>query len=608
MESLRKLSIRAKLFAGFAAVIALLVAAIGVGLLVSTQQSDATNRIAGDTVPRVEAAQRISYDIANVYGFQTAYVLGDHQNQRKGFEGALADLRKSMDKLDSLADDQPYRNAYNTINGALESFLELDKKAWATVQSGTNLDVAREITMNGELPHFTKLVEGANAYLAHAKQQKEAAVASAASAQSDGRTMLIGLGVLGILVGGLIAFVLARGISRGVNQVLAAAEGIAEGDIDQNVDVRSRDEVGAMAAAFTRMIEYLKGIGGAADRVAAGDLTVQVQPKSERDLLGNAFSKMTTNLRELVGSVSAATSQVGSASTQMASTSEEAGKAVGEIARAVSDVAQGAERQVRGVETVRGAADQAATAARTSAEQAQEATAVAQQARAAAQEGVGAAEQATEAMRAVRNSSESVTGAIRDLAAKSDEIGAIVETITGIAGQTNLLALNAAIEAARAGEQGRGFAVVAEEVRKLAEESQRAAEEISGLIGQIQSDTQNVVGVVESSAQQTEQGAETVDETRAAFTRIGTAVEDVTDRIAQIAGVAEQISAETAKIQAEIADVAAIAEESSASTEQVSASTQQTSASTQEIAASAQELASTAGELERLVGQFKIEA
>jgi methyl-accepting chemotaxis protein len=211
-------------------------------------------------------------------------------------------------------------------------------------------------------------------------------------------------------------------------------------------------------------------------------------------------------------------------------------------------------------------------------------------------------------MRAVSDSSESVTAAIRELAAKSDEIGAIVATITGIAGQTNLLALNAAIEAARAGEQGRGFAVVAEEVRKLAEDSQRAAEEIGTLIGQIQGDTANVVGVVESSAEQTHAGAATVEQTREAFVRIGTAVEDVTARITQIAGAAQQISAETQKMQGEIAEVAAVAEQSSASTEEVSASTEETSASTQQIAASAQELASTAEGLEQLVARFKVSA
>ena len=112
-------------------------------------------------------------------------------------------------------------------------------------------------------------------------------------------------------------------------------------------------------------------------------------------------------------------------------------------------------------------------------------------------------------MRGLAESASGVTGAIETLAAKSERIGGIVTTITGLAEQTNLLALNAAIEAARAGEQGRGFAVVAEEVRKLAEESQSAAGEIAGLIAQIQHETGEVVAMVADTAERTEGG--TVD-------------------------------------------------------------------------------------------------
>ena len=195
---------------------------------------------------------------------------------------------------------------------------------------------------------------------------------------------------------------------------------------------------------------------------------------------------------------------------------------------------------------------------------------------------------------------------MRDLGAKSDQIGGIVATITGIAEQTNLLALNAAIEAARAGEQGRGFAVVAEEVRKLAEESRGAASSISALVEEIQRDTGAAVTSVAAGEQHMTVGVQTVEEARESFLRIGSSVEDVSGRVEQIAAAIGEISHSAGRMQQNMADVAAVAEQSSASTEQVSASTQQTSASTQEIAASAQELAKTADELERLVGQFTV--
>jgi methyl-accepting chemotaxis protein len=183
---------------------------------------------------------------------------------------------------------------------------------------------------------------------------------------------------------------------------------------------------------------------------------------------------------------------------------------------------------------------------------------------------------------------------MNELGARSAEIGGIVETITSIAGQTNLLALNAAIEAARAGEQGKGFAVVAEEVRKLAEEAQDAAETISGLVGEIQVGTERATHVVETGAEKTRQGAEVVAEARVAFDSIGDAVGAMRGRIEEIVAAATE--------------VASVAEQSSASAQEVSASTEETSASTEEIAASAQELATTAEDLAQLVGTFKLAA
>jgi methyl-accepting chemotaxis protein len=199
-----------------------------------------------------------------------------------------------------------------------------------------------------------------------------------------------------------------------------------------------------------------------------------------------------------------------------------------------------------------------------------------------------------------------VTDAIRLLASKSEQIGGILETISGIAEQTNLLALNAAIEAARAGEHGRGFAVVAEEVRKLAEQAQTATAQIAGLVGEIQADTDQAVTAVADGARRTEDGVATVEQARESFLALGESVADMNGRVEQIAAAIQQIASSSQQVQADMAEVAAVAEQSSASSQQVSASTQQTSASTQQIAASAQELARTAEELERLVGQFNL--
>ena len=406
---------------------------------------------------------------------------------------------------------------------------------------------------------------------------READVKSAESAADRARLVGLVAALIGTLLSAVIAFLIARSCTRSLP---------------------------ALQERFSSLTDNcIKDLGTGLAYVADGDLTFEATPvttpisstatdeigdlsRTFDEMLGNvqsgleSYNAMRNQLHEMIGEVARTSVSVSSASTQMASTSEEAGRAVSEIANAVGGVAEGAEQQVRMIEQARRSAEETTEAAST--------------ARGVAVEGASAAAKATEAMQGVRDSSESVSEAINALAAKSEQIGGIVETITGIAGQTNLLALNAAIEAARAGEQGRGFAVVAEEVRKLAEESQKAAASIAELIEQIQAETQKAVEVVEEGAQRTEDGAAIVEQAREAFAQIAASVEAVNERIQGIA--------------AATSEVAAVAEQTSASTEQVSASTEETSASTQEIAASAQELATGARELEQLVARFKLAA
>ena len=191
---------------------------------------------------------------------------------------------------------------------------------------------------------------------------------------------------------------LSRRITGGVKQLMVAADGIAEGDVQQSVSVASRDELGETADAFRRMISYLEKMAGTADQVADGDLTVQVQPRSERDLLGTSFARLTSRLRAAIGDVSEQANSVNFASQRMAATSEEAGRATGEIAQAVTDVAQGAERQVRMIDEAKHSADEVAQAVADSAVSARGTAEVAHQTRELAQQGVDAAEKATDAI------------------------------------------------------------------------------------------------------------------------------------------------------------------------------------------------------------------
>ena len=380
------------------------------------------------------------------------------------------------------------------------------------------------------------------------------------------RTQLLLVALLVLVAITVVVVLVARRLTGPIAEVTEAAERVSEGDVEVTLTVRSDDEIGRMAAAFDRTVDYLREKADAVERVAAGDLTVDVQPRSERDLLGTAFRKLVEDLRRLLGNVSSTASGVAASSEEMAATSDEAGRAVGDIAAAAGTMAAGAQQQVQKVATVRGSADDAAAAARDAAEQARESAEVAEDAHAVAREGVASVDEMAAAMRALAGSSGSASEAIKALAGKSEQIGSIIETITGISDQTNLLALNAAIEAARAGEQGRGFAVVADEVRKLAEGSQEAAATVAGLIEEIQRDTQAVVGMVEDGARRTDDGTAIVEKARAAFVSIGIAVEDVSARASRIATAAEQISRGVEGIAGGVADVAAVAEQSSAST------------------------------------------
>jgi methyl-accepting chemotaxis protein len=423
---------------------------------------------------------------------------------------------------------------------------------------------------------------------------------------SSSLLLLIGIALGALVLAVFLASAMARSIIQPLRRITHTAQALAAGDTDVVVDVSGDDELGQLTVALAGLVEYRQEIAGAAREIAGGDLTVKIEPKSERDVLRLAFADMREKIADLLRQIATSSRTVGAASQQIARSGQQTGMAVSEIAHAVGSVAHGAEIQVRSLAEARAVTEEVATASQSSAAEAQETASAARRTRAAAEEGTAAVEHASEVMRAVQASSAEITRTIHELGATSQQIGGIVGTITAVTKQTNLLALNAAIEAARAGEQGRGFAVVADQVRELAEQSRQAAATIGGLVAQIQAETGAAVQVVVEGARQTEEGVATVAQAREAFLRIDASVQDMDGRIDRIASSIEQIATSGASMQQSVDEVLAVAEQSSASAQQVSATAESTSVATQEIAVTAKALAGAAEELEALVSHFTL--
>ena len=612
MSSARRFTLQARLLLSYAAVVLLMLV---LGIVSITQlgaENSHVNQVANRIVPATSLAGQAAA-LFNKYRKDELHYILSTPAERAGSQGVDGDLAGDITGMAAVLQQYGREGLYSDahdrmlVNNFRTLFAEYvsQSSAFRSLADEGRIQQAGQVVGAGAADNtFTNMKAASAAWVAYEQTLATKAAKSSHSTYTSAILLTIILMIVAILGAVTIAVLISRRLVGGVRQIGGAARSIANGEIDQEIRVTGNDELSDMAAEFRSMVDYLGDMADAAARISERDLSRQVTPKSERDLLGSAFARMSSNLRQMISEISERTGSVSSASTQMASTSEETGRAIAEIASAVNTVAHGAELQVQSVEEVRQLTDELVVASRASAANANETAHAAEQARGLAREGVEAAGNATVAMTAVRDSSAKVSDTIRTLGEKSDEIGGIVETITGIAAQTNLLALNAAIEAARAGEHGRGFAVVAEEVRHLAEESQQAAATIGNLIEQIQRDTREAVEVVAVGVEQTREGVDTVEQTREVFVRIGDSVEDMSGRVDEIAAAIRQIASAGERMRERIESVAAVAESSSASTQEVSASTEQSSASTQEIAASAQQLASTAEELERLVGEF----
>jgi methyl-accepting chemotaxis protein len=342
--------------------------------------------------------------------------------------------------------------------------------------------------------------------------------------------------------------------------------------------------------------------------VAAGDLTVkaEVSGKDEIATLAVGFNEMVSKLRQLILRVCSSAEQLAASAQQLTASAQQSSLAAHQVAGSITQVAQGTEMQLKAVNETSGVVQQMSNNIGNVSISVNQASEKSLQVAGAATEGGASVGKAISQMANIEQTVSISAQVVAKLGERSKEIGQIVDTISGIAGQTNLLALNAAIEAARAGEQGRGFAVVAEEVRKLAEQSQEAAKQISQLISQIQGDTDKAVTAMNDGTHEVKLGADVVNAAGKTFEEITGLVMQVSDQVKGILGDVHQMANGSQQIVSSIKDIDQMSKKTAEEAETVSAATEEQAASMQEIVTSSQSLAHMAEELQAAVNKFKV--
>ncbi|MCD2172408.1 methyl-accepting chemotaxis protein [Rhizobium sp. C4] len=344
------------------------------------------------------------------------------------------------------------------------------------------------------------------------------------------RNILIGSVVAMLLLSVSIALWIAMGINSGLKKIQAVAEAVAIGDLNQDVQIKTNDEIKDLVDTINVMTGNLRNTANVADQIANGDLTVTPKPMSDKDTLGMSLQSMVERLRGVVGDALAAADNVSSGSQQLSSGSEQ--------------LSQGATEQASSAEEASASMEEMAANIKQNADNAAQTEKIARQSSKDAEASGEAVNKAVNAMRTI-----------------AEKISIVQE----IARQTDLLALNAAVEAARAGEHGRGFAVVASEVRKLAERSQLAAAEISGLSGETVKVATEAGDMLSKLVPDIRKTAELVAEISAACREQDIGASQINEAIQQLDKVTQQNAGASEEMSATSEELAAQAEELQAS-------------------------------------------
>lgn len=563
------MTLKTKILGGFCLVVMCTLLVSGISFYMIGQMNAATNEMSERAVPLLLKTAKVGTLNVQQVATLRAYFITGQDKYVDEYNKYSDEAGKIEDELETGAITEQGRALAQQLKKLDNEYDQYVTQIIALKKDGKEQE-AIILMRDHATPAAQALRAKVDEFMAFREKQVGAAFSQSQATGNQARTMTGIVAIIALLAGIGIGIVISRSVVGALQSVTGDLAKLAKGDYSFHVPeafLAKKDEVGTMARAMDDMLKAT---------------------------------------REVIGQVSHSSEQLAASSEQLTASSEQAAQAANQVAEAITDVASGTTNQLKAVDETTNVVEQMSAGIQEVAANASNVAATAQQTSSAAQEGGKKVQKATQQMAQIEKSVDDSAQLVSKLGERSQEIGTIVDTISGIAGQTNLLALNAAIEAARAGEQGRGFAVVAEEVRKLAEQSQEAAQHIAELIGQIREDTDKAVDAMNEGTNEVKTGTEVVSEAGRTFDEIVGLIGQVSDQVNDISAAIEQMAASSQHIVASVKDIDKISKESAAHTQTVSAATEEQLASMEEIASSSRALSKMAEEMRTVIAKFKV--
>ncbi|WP_312222070.1 methyl-accepting chemotaxis protein [Rhizobium rhizoryzae] len=566
-----RLTIKTKLTATFAFLLGLMLITGGYGLYALDDSTKTLHHVLQGPVARQANALTMSKDQSQIARAQLSLIEAQTAAETSRLIAESDASRKALIESAQWAADaaetEAGKKAYADIVKLAGDIGRIDDQIRAHIRAGDR-QAALALMQGQSSPLMSQIETLLQGRLATNRSQMQQAEEHAIESKTLALTIVTSGLIIALLVGSVTAFVILRGIRGGLAAIQSAASAVAVGDLNQQIQVKTNDEVkdvidtvnqmtanlrqtasiadqiaegdisvtvkrlsdkDTLGIAMERMVGYLHRTAAIAQDIAEGDLTTDVRRKSEEDTLGISLEKMVERLRTIVGDALSASDNVSSGSQELSAGSEQ--------------LSQGATEQASAAEQASASMEEMAANIKQNADNAAQTEKIARQ-----------------SSRDAEASGQAVNKAVLAMRTIAEKISIVQE----IARQTDLLALNAAVEAARAGEHGKGFAVVASEVRKLAERSQAAAAEISALSGatvQVATEAGEMLNRLVPDIQKT---AELVAEISAACreqdigaSQINEAIQQLDKVIQQNAGASEEMSATSEELAAQAEELQA---------------------------------------------------